>query len=119
MTISDPLTLPQAEVIEAWMDELKEAEDKREHLTASFKRRFPVLLACVEKWELQNFPANPALETFPQSPFRESSAFCLWLMNEIMAVYSGELKIPNASSPTLTVTQAKDEDPEKLHNSAE
>ena len=114
VTIADPLTLPQVELIEAAFDAtLKiqkdtEADDNKiVFLTAYDKPRIPAILACVEKWELENFALMPD-GGIPMSPRRDSYRLIEWLFSEIRAVYLGELEIPNESSPTPTATQAAD-----------
>ena len=145
--IADPLTLPQAELIQDGFkkdepDELinarnkyflyikehgeegKEAEDLRLNLlllyeknrqfyTVADKRQLPAIFACVEKWDLSNFPKEPSPQNFPMSPREDSHKLIDWLFSEIKKVYYGEAEIPNESSPTLTGTQAKDSTAEK------
>ena len=123
VTIADPLTLPQVELIEAAFDATakisKDVEADNDSriifLTAYDKPRIPAILACVEKWELENFALMPD-GGIPMSPRRESYKLIEWLFGEIRAVYLGELEIPNESSPTPTATQAADATPEKLKN---
>lgn len=127
--IADPLTLPQAELIENGFEkdepeELINARNKyfesvnnkgetsqetmslkldllllleknRQYHTVADKRQFPAIFACVEKWNLSNFPANPSPENFPMSPRGDSHKLIAWLFSEIRKVYFGEAEVPN------------------------
>jgi hypothetical protein len=96
VTLCDPLTLPQVELIEAALEMPKDvSEDGRVFLTVLDKPQLPAVLACVEKWELQNFPDSPALETFPMTPRKASHDLISWIFVELRKIYLGELEIPN------------------------
>ena len=57
----------------------------------------PPILACIEKWELKNFPENPTLETFPGTPRSKVNRLLAWLLNSVRVVYVGnEDNDPNA-----------------------
>lgn len=107
VTIADPLYLPQVEAIEAAFDFKPDGE--KVWLSVLDKNKLPAIFACVEKWNLENFPDAPTLETFPLSPRPASTKLITWLWQEICAVYLGEVIVPNESSPTLSPTQAEDE----------
>lgn len=87
-------------------------EDGRIWLTVIDAQMEPAVFACVEKWELTNFTllsnGHP-----PASPRKEAHALISWIFLELTTIYFGEIIIPNASSPTLTATQAKDSTPPK------
>src|SRR3990172_7386952 len=75
VTIADPLTMPQAELIEEGMGtspEKTEGAKPGRWLLAFAKHHLPMILACVEKWELANFPEIVTPETFPISPRMKS-----------------------------------------------
>ena len=97
VTISEPLTFPQAQAIEDAIGlpdgELK-AKDKKKRvwLSVSDTARLPAVLACVEKWELEGFTPDP----FPASPRAASHQLIEWIFLEIYKVYIGELEDPNA-----------------------
>lgn len=93
VTIADPLTLPQVEPIEEALEYKPEGAQVR--LTVLDKNRLPAVLACVEKWELEGFPAAVTMETFPLSPRPESSKLIGWIWNEILKIYLGDLEVPN------------------------
>ena len=59
------------------------------------KRQIPPIIACVEKWELENFPTSPTLETWEWTPRGESHKLVAWLFGEIKNIYIGEVEIPN------------------------
>lgn len=147
VTIADPLTLPQAELIENGfekdepeelinarnkyfesvnkngeesqettslkLDLLLLLEQNRKFHTVADKRQLPAIFACVEEWNLSNFPKNPTPGNFPASPRGDSHKLIFWLFSEIEKVYIGEKEVPNESSPTLTDTQAEDSTAEK------
>ena len=109
VTIADPLTIPQAQLIEAGMTMPENGADGRVWLSVIDNMQLPAVFGCVEKWELDNMPADLTLDNFPASPRKDSHDLVDWLFTEIRKVYFGELVIPNAPSPTLTDTQAKDD----------
>jgi hypothetical protein len=93
VTIADPLTLPQAEAIEAALD--FRTNGGQVFLTVVDKSYLPAVFACVEKWELSNFPQTPDMSNIPMSPRKESSDLYQWIWGEIRAVYLGESTVPN------------------------
>src|SRR3990172_1886415 len=93
-TIADPLTLPSVEAIEETINFVPE-EGERIWLTVLDKSKMPAILACAEKWELENFPSEPTLENWPLPPRPASHKLIDWLWNEVRAVYLGELEVPN------------------------
>ena len=96
VTLSEPLTLPQAEAFEAGLVIPKDypTEGSVFH-TVMDKEKLPALLACVEKWELSNFPAEVNAHTFPFSPRGANHELITWLYSEIGILYAGEAEIPN------------------------
>ncbi len=93
--IFDRLTLSQVELIEAAIYDAPEVVDGKVKLTSLDKPRLPALLACVEKWELSNFPEDLSVENFPLSPRRETHNLIDSIFSEIAKIYNGELDIPN------------------------
>ena len=109
VTIADPLTLPQAQAIEQAMEGIDfEDGDKRVVVTLLDELKQPAIMACVEKWELENFTLCPD-GTPPASPRLDSHKLREWLFMEIATVYFGELIVPNELSPTPTDTPATDD----------
>jgi len=143
VTIADPLTIPQAQAVEAGMEkepEPQELKDARQAFMDAFKeyggtdprvielhtkyreigakytvffsamdkKQIPALIACVEKWELDNIPNNVTIDDFPASPRKETHMLVDWLYGEIYKVYAGEVLVPNALSPTPISTPAAD-----------
>ena len=94
VTLSDPLTFPQALAVE---DALKAAQELGEE--ASQRRQnytvLPGLLECVEKWELENFPKTPTADTFPSTPATPSAELIAWLIEEIIGLYYEAEPDPN------------------------
>lgn len=119
VTIADPMFLPQAEAFEASMTLPDELKDKKGNISLLDidRQRFPALLACVESWDLDGIPNPPTFETFPLSPRPDSHEIQDWIWREIRTVYLGELKIPNGSRLTPTVTQAKANTPKRSRSS--
>lgn len=95
VTIADPLTLPQAHLIEAGMTPPEDGADGRVWLTVIDDKQLPAIFGCVEKWELENMPASLTAENFPASPRVDSHKLIEWLFTEIRKVYFGEISIPN------------------------
>lgn len=96
VVIADPLTIPQAQFIEAG---LKQPAQKGEKVffTALDVMKLPAVLACVEKWELENFPPAVGMDNFPASPRKDSHLLVDWIFGELLKVYSGEAIVPNES----------------------
>jgi hypothetical protein len=88
------------------MDAPEENLKPQKYLLEVDKIRVPGLLACVEKWELENFQLIDG--SLPFTPRLESHRLIAWIHGELRKIYLGELDVPNASSPTPTDTQAKD-----------
>ena len=113
VTIADPLTLPQAQAIEAAMEGIDfEGKEQQVVITLLDEKKQPAIMLCVEKWELDNFNLCPD-GTPPASPRLESHKLREWLFFELAQVYFGELIVPNESSPTPTDTPAPDTTPPK------
>lgn len=94
VTISDPLTFPQVQDIEAALgitETEAEPKDGKVYLTVPDLKMLPAIQSCTEKWELENFNPFP----FPASPRIASHNLILWLFGEIIKVYFGELESPN------------------------
>ena len=93
VTISSPLNLPQyAEFGEAWAKAKESVDSYARYLYALL----PGVLACVEKWELAGFPKAVTPETFPATPFTESSRLMALLIREIAAQFREADESPNA-----------------------
>lgn len=97
VTIADPLTIPQAQLIEAGMRLPKDdtQTDGRVWLSVIDANQLPAIIGCVEKWELANIPEKPTLETFPASPRVETHKLVDWIFSELTKVYFGEAEVPN------------------------
>lgn len=99
ITLADPLNIRQAMLVEAGMQRPKEdevGEDGKVWLSVVDEKRLPAICACVEKWELENFPNDVTPETFPASPRLDTAKLIEWLFYEIRLVYFGDLSVPNA-----------------------
>jgi hypothetical protein len=94
VTICDQLTLPQVELIENAF-ELQQGDGDKVFFTVIDKRHIPAIIACVEKWELKNFPIPPTLETWLMQARKESHTLIRQIWEAILKVYTGEQEIPN------------------------
>ena len=94
VTLSDPLTFSQCFAIEDALEVSLKLE-KETTLRRYYYALLPGVLACIEKWELDNFPAIVARENFPASPKKPVSELISWLIAEISKLYLGEVEIPN------------------------
>jgi hypothetical protein len=95
VTIADPITIPQAQLIEAAMRRPDVTEGERVWLSVIDAMQLPAIMGCVEKWELSNMPENITAENFPASPRAESHKLISWLFREISNVWRGDIEIPN------------------------
>lgn len=95
VTIADPLTISQAQLIEAGMTLPENGEDGRVWLSVIDGMQLPAIFACVEKWELANIPEALTIDNFPASPRVDSHKLIDWLFTEIRKVYFGEAEVPN------------------------
>lgn len=97
VVIADPLTIPQAKLIEdaGNIGEPRLSPNGRAWLTNADESMLPAIFACVEKWELTGISEGVTLETFPASPRSETHELIAWIYNEIFTVYIGEVEIPN------------------------
>lgn len=91
VTLADPLTFPQ---YQAWQTAARAAGLvlQNENATPSMmdERLVPGVLACVERWELQGFPAPVTVENFPATPRKASAQLVAWLVREISALVKGD-----------------------------
>lgn len=104
VTLLDQLTMPQVLIFErvlAESGEFFEDKDGERVLKANTMwgapdaKRIEGILACVEEWDLENFPDEVTVETFPATPRTSSHALISWLFGEIVKLYIGEVEIPN------------------------
>ena len=94
VTISDPMTLPQVMAIEEVFGNPSDTGGRVMKSVIDIKL-LPAIIACVEKWNLENFPEAVTVDTFPATPRAESSALIRWLWDELYKVYIGEIEVPN------------------------
>lgn len=96
VTLRDPLYLPQAELIdEVYLTYLSFEKGKQISFAMLDKPKLPAIIACVEKWELADFPEVVTAGNFPMSPKADRRALIDWLWSEIEKIYNGETTIPN------------------------
>jgi hypothetical protein len=96
--IYDGFTLPQVELVEggiASVNSIEVDEKGRYKMSDRDKPIVPVILECVEKWTLTNFPEKPTLDNFPMTPRKEAHALITSIWNAIVEVYNGEQEVPN------------------------
>lgn len=96
VTICDQLFQPQVDVIEDALNLLDGLDPEIKYRTSMFdKGQIPAVLACVEKWELKDYPVPTSPDTVLLSPRKATHELILWIFNEIVAVYLGEKEVPN------------------------
>ncbi len=80
ITLCDPLSLPQVIAIQ---DANAETQALGEDTTLQKQHSIlvPVLLDCVEKWELEGIDDPP--DPFPATPLKSSAELANWILNEI------------------------------------
>lgn len=95
VTLSDPLTFPQAFAFEDALEAVKEARETGSPARIRFAL-LPGIIACVEEWHLDGFPSKPTLDTFPSTPRKSSAEIIDWLVGEISALYREADEVPLA-----------------------
>jgi len=108
VTFCDPLTAPQVFAIEDALDETAEVDPSsflalsaKEGVELSWPSRrtyayLPALIACIEKFELENFPEDVTQDTWPLSPRNDATILVTNLFSELIAIYRGEVtEVPN------------------------
>lgn len=93
--MADPLTLPQARLIEDALETPKQTTDGMVWLSSMDEKMLPALFGCITEWNLEGLE-NLKLETFPASPRKASHELINFLFLELMKIYKGELETPNA-----------------------
>jgi len=92
--LADPITFPQLYAFEDSVDQIQNnREISRDRADGIW---IPGILACAEKWDLENFPKEPTVENFPASPRIASSKLIAWLVAEITKIYQEAEELPNA-----------------------
>ena len=95
VTLSDPLTVPQAMAFEESLA-LARAEENQEITRAKIAGLLlPGICACVEKWELEGLGIVTP-ENYPATPKLASALLLAWLMKEITELFNEADEIPNA-----------------------
>jgi hypothetical protein len=99
VTIFDRLYFAQVDTIENALANTREAFEKSSDAKVLYtvldKHKIPALIACVEKWEINDFPETVTPETFPLTPRRETHEIINQIFDAIQTVYNGEIEIPN------------------------
>lgn len=62
---------------------------------ASTQAMIPGVLAMVEKWELENFPQDVTISTFPATPRVSIGRLLAWVISEITKVIAEDDEYPN------------------------
>ena len=105
VTLSDPLSFPQVFAFRDAMAagraliQVEEDAEGDETEVDQLEYNFAVLpgvLACVEKWDLDNMPASPELDTFPATPSLESNEMLSWLLGEVVSIFRRDEPDPEA-----------------------
>lgn len=85
VTLSDPLTFPQAIAFENSRYAVRELERKT-MLTINYAM-VPGILACVEKWDIRGLENPPQAETFPSTPGNPVAELLAWLIAELTKLF--------------------------------
>jgi len=97
VTIYDRLVLSQVELVEnALLSNPTPDEGGRVRFTDLDRPKLPALLACVEKWDLANFPDPVTVDNFPLTPRKQAHDLIEQIFDAIKIIYNGEVEIPNA-----------------------
>jgi hypothetical protein len=92
VTLSDPLSFPQALAFEDAIDAVNALEKPSQHrLNYTL---LPAVLGCVEKWELEGLGDPPS--PFPATPSVASARLITWLIREVTALFQEADEVPNA-----------------------
>ena len=105
VTISDPMNYDQVRKIEDAMDAghgfdpssyMSKLQEVEVVWTSKINQAsLPAILACVESWELKDFPENVTEANFPATPRGDAMELAAWLFGEIQSVYYGEIEVKN------------------------
>ena len=103
VTLCDPLTFPQVVGLQDAFADVETAREKAQvkNRVLTQAKLDSILLepvcACVQKWELDGFPEDVSVETFPATPQKPAAELVAWLIGEVMKIYTGETApVPNA-----------------------
>lgn len=91
VTIADPLTIPQVQLIEAAFVE----HEGTLYTSTLDAEKLPAIFACVTEWNLRGLEIV-TLETFPATPRKESHRLIDAIFSELIKIYVGEVEVPNA-----------------------
>jgi len=95
VTFYDPLTLEQEAAWEYALGAFNKAREANGGVSAFLIALVPGFTACVEKWELKDFPERITLDTWPRKQKMESAKLIGWLVTNISELYSDSVTIPN------------------------
>ena len=94
VTLADPLTFPQSIAFEDALIAARDIEGRITRAKAQFAT-IPGILACVESWDLENFPENVGADNFPSTPHVPSARLIDWLSEEISIIFVGGESVPS------------------------
>lgn len=92
ITLPEFLTFPQLDAAETAFDEAHELGEVR--FTKWRRAILPGLLACVERWDLENFPQPVTVENFPATPRVEVGEIINAVLGVVSALVSGAEVVP-------------------------
>jgi len=103
VTLHDPLTLPQVAAFHAAVYKASELSKSGDISALMFYNALmPGLYACVEKWELKDWPGLSA-ELFPGTPRKPAIEMAQWLNAEVLKlVNEADEEVPKESTGTPT-----------------
>ena len=97
MVLHDPLTYPQ---VIAYQDAISDVvkltgDGKEPTLQKLHFTLLPGIIPCVEKWNLENIPENPTVDTFPATPMQAAGELIDWLREEVLLLITQATTVPN------------------------
>ena len=101
VTLSDPLTFPQAIAFNRGRAKAQASDDQID----TFYQSLIAVMPCVEKWDIQGLPPEKQTpDTFPVYPINTTSALIGWIVHEVITLLFRPADIPNESGPKPTDT---------------
>ena len=95
VTLSDPLTIAQEAEWEYSYSAMQAARERGGEISALVVALLPGINACVEKWELKDFPERPTLDSWPRHQKMESAKLLACLVKNILDLYNDAQTVPN------------------------